>query len=201
MHTTRQDAILDFWFGGEQDDAAVASAQSWLWWSKDAATDAEIRRRFEPAVQAAARGDLDDWVDTPRHRLALVLLCDQFPRNIYRDTPGAFAFDERARRLCRQALAAQEDAQLRPIERVFLYLPLEHSEDPGDQDEAVRLFEALVEAVPVARRAPFEGFLDFARRHRDVIRRFGRFPHRNRILQRPSTEEESEFLKQKGSSF
>lgn len=195
------DTIREFWFGTNTDDVIVAREQSRLWWMKHPETDALIRQRFEPWLAKTVDHELDAWAGTPTGRLALILLTDQFPRNMYRDTPRAFAYDPLALAWCKEGLPHNADAQLRPIERVFFYLPLEHSESLADQDEAVARFEKLVGGLDPERRPAFEGFLDYARRHREVIVRFGRFPHRNRILGRESTPEEIAFLLQPGSSF
>ncbi len=183
------------------DDGAVAEDRSSLWWSKDPYTDAEIRRRFEPLVIAARSGDLDQWRHSGDGRLALILLADQFPRNIYRDTPAAFRFDALGRNLCAEGLATRTDRELRPIERVFFYLPLEHSEDLDDQNRCVALFRELAEEVAADLKATFENFVDFALRHHVIIERFGRFPHRNSILGRQSTQEEIDFLAMPNSGF
>jgi uncharacterized protein (DUF924 family) len=196
-----QESILAFWFGDEPDDATVAAGRAPLWWSGDPGTDAEIRRRFEPLVEAAGAGELDEWRSSIRGRLALVLLTDQFPRSIYRGTPAAFACDAIARSLCLESLADGSDCELRPIERVFLYLPFEHSESLADQDRAVELFRTLAAEVAPGIRPTFEEYLDYALRHRTIIERFGRFPHRNAILARPSTPAEIAFLEEPGSSF
>lgn len=193
--------ILQFWFGDEADDAVAAGKQKALWWAKNPATDALIRNRFEALVLAAEAGTLDAWRATPAGLLALVLLSDQFPRNIFRDTADAFRFDALARKLCLEALDTGVDAQLRPIQRVFLYLPLEHSESLAHQQRSVALFVALAQQVPAEWRALFAGFADYAEKHSVIIERFGRFPHRNAILGRPSTDEELLFLQQPGSSF
>ncbi len=193
--------IRAFWFGDEADDAVVAQQRAALWWRKDARTDEQVRLRFEQTVQAAARRELDAWSSTAPGCLTLILLTDQFPRNMYRDTPQAFAFDALARGWCRQGLRTDMHRLLRPIERVFFYLPLEHAESLEDQEHCVTLFRALVDELDAARKPAFEGFLDYAIRHREVIARFGRFPHRNRILGRTSTPEEMAFLAQPGSSF
>jgi len=195
------ETVLEFWFGADADDAAVAKAQAKLWWSKNVDIDSEIRRRFEDGVRAAAEGRLDDWAAIPRGRLALIILTDQFPRNIYRDTPQAFAYDAKALGWCLDGLAQRSDLQLRPIERVFFYLPLEHSESLAHQERMVRCFEELFAAVALEQKQTFAEYLDFARRHRDIIGRFGRFPHRNKILGRESTPEEIAFLAEPGSSF
>lgn len=194
-------SVLAYWFGTQAGDAAAAQAQRKLWWSKDAAVDADIRERFGALVQAAADGAHHDWALTPHGRLALIVLFDQFPRNIHRDTPQAFAFDARALQLALDGIADGADRQLRPIERVFCYLPLEHAESPAMQERSVALFSALAAEVPDSDQDTFKGFMDYAVRHREVIVRFGRFPHRNRILGRVSTAAEMEFLKQPGSSF
>jgi uncharacterized protein (DUF924 family) len=195
------DRILEYWFGSNPDDAAVAREKADLWWKADPATDQEIRDRFGDLVEAAGRGELSGWAETPRGLLALILLTDQFPRNIFRKTPKAFAFDAAARTFCKHGIVRGFDLQLRPIERVFHYLPLEHSEALEDQDESVRLYAELAQLVPAGQKALFEGYLRFAERHRDIVQRFGRFCHRNAILGRPSRPEEVEFLKQPGSSF
>lgn len=194
-------SILQFWFGNHTDAATVAKAQAPLWWQKDAATDDAVRARFAGITAMAARHELDAWCGTPQGRLALILLTDQFPRNMYRDTPKAFHYDALAQAWCRQGLACGHDLALRPIKRVFFYLPLEHAEALDAQQQAVALFTRLVDGVAPEEKPVFAGYLDFAVRHRDIIARFGRFPHRNQILGRPSTADELAFLQQKGSSF
>lgn len=193
--------ILDFWFGTATSDSATAQSQRKLWFAKDAAVDQGIRDRFEEHLLAAAAGQHDAWAVKPRGRLALILLFDQFPRNMYRDTAQAFAFDDLALKLALEGIAAGADQQLRAIERVFCYLPLEHAESLELQDRCVALFTTLAASVPAGDRKPFAGYVDYAIRHRDIIHRFGRFPHRNRILGRASTTEEKLFLQEPGSSF
>lgn len=195
------ESIVRFWFGSSDDDAVAAKEQGKLWWSKDDKTDAEIRQRFEQTTTSLARGECDQWADSPVGVLAMVLAADQFPRNMYRGTPQSFAFDTLGLRWALHALERGMDNHLRPIQRVFLYLPFEHSEVLADQNRSVILFEQLHKQVSSGQQETFAGFVDFAKRHREVIRRFGRFPHRNRILERESTPEEIEFLKQPGSSF
>jgi uncharacterized protein (DUF924 family) len=195
------DAILQFWFGSDPDDSAVAKDKAALWWSKNRDVDAEMRRRFESLVIRAAAGELSDWQSSPRGWLALILLMDQFPRNIYRDSPRAFAHDQQALAWCVAGIDQGMDLQLRPLERVFFYLPLEHAELLEDQDLSVRKFTELVPLVGVEQKPTFEEYLDYATRHREIIARFGRFPHRNKILGRESTPDESAFLATPGSSF
>jgi len=196
--------ILDFWFGAAADSNTVAARQSALWWSKDSAIDADIKARFATTMEAASNNQLDDWADTPDGMLALILLFDQFPRNSYRNTAQAFAFDELARQCCHLGLALGFDQQLSLLQRVFFYLPLEHSEDPDDQDHAVHLLNTLASTAtkqdPTV-KALFDNFANYGRRHQHIIARFGRFPHRNAILARPSTAEEVAFLQEPGSSF
>lgn len=196
--------VLDFWFGEDWDALPahqVAERQKKLWWSKNPEIDAQCRHRFETLVQQAAANQLDDWTEEARSMLALILLLDQMPRNIYRDTPQAFAFDQLARQCSHLALAMGLDQALPPLARVFLYLPLEHAEDLNDQQYVVQLMGSLAKAASGEDKAAFEGYADYARRHHAVIERFGRFPHRNRILGRASTPEEVQFLTQPGSSF
>lgn len=195
------DLIHDFWFGTHPDDARVAREQGRLWWSKDPAIDQEIRERFGIEVESARSGQLDDWAATPRTALALVLLTDQFPRNIHRHTPMAFQSDPVALAVCQAGLEQGWEQALRPIERVFFCLPLEHAESIDLQQLSVRLAEALCRAVPPEWLPTFQGFRDFAVRHMEIIERFGRFPHRNAILGRASTAEELAFLRQPASSF
>jgi uncharacterized protein (DUF924 family) len=175
--------VLDFWF---------AEGRQPQWFKRSAAFDAEVRRALGPHLEAALGGRYVDWRRSPRGCLALVLLLDQVPRNLYRDTPRAFVNDPAARAVTRHALAERFDEALGDIERVFLYMPLEHSEDLRDQQDCVRLIAVLEAGAE---------YLSYAERHRDVIARFGRFPHRNAILGRDSSEDELEFLKQPNSSF
>jgi uncharacterized protein (DUF924 family) len=193
--------ILAFWFGSSPDDAIAAKEKTSLWWSKNPAIDADIRRRFENLIYRAGAGELHEWQTSPHGRLALILLTDQFPRNIYRDSPDAFAYDSTALSWCLYGIEQGLDLKLRPIERVFFYLPLEHAESLQDQDRSVEKFRELLDGADAARKKVFMEYFDFAVRHREIIARFGRFPHRNKILGRLSTPEELAFLEGPGSSF
>ncbi|MEQ8355103.1 MAG: DUF924 family protein [Kiloniellaceae bacterium] len=175
--------VLGFWF---------AEGRQAQWFEGGAAFDAECRRALLPHLEAQQAGRYAAWRREPRGCLATCLLLDQLPRNIYRATPRAFAHDAAARALTRHALKEGFDRALRDVERVFLYLPLEHSEDLKDQRDCVRLIAGLKDGGE---------FLSYAERHLEVIRRFGRFPHRNAILGRDSTEAELAFLKEPNSSF
>jgi uncharacterized protein (DUF924 family) len=194
--------LLDWWFGDTEAAAsAVAARRQGLWFGYRAEQDDEARQLFGAPCAEALAGGLQEWAGQPQGWLALVLLLDQLPRMIHRGTPQAFSGDVRAQTLVRQGLALGFDARLPVICRVFPYLVLEHAEDLALQDEAVQRFAALREQVSVGQRAPFDGYLDYAERHRQVIRRFGRFPHRNESLGRSSTAEELAFLAQPGSRF
>lgn len=188
--------VLDFWFGDGRE------ARFELWFEKRDETDDLIRERFGEALEKASRGGLDAWADEgPRGRLALVVLLDQFTRNLHRGSSRMFENDEMALALARRALAEGDDEGFSVFQAAFLYLPLEHSEVLADQEESVRRFEALHARAPEAHRKVTASFLDYARRHELPIRRFGRFPHRNALLGRETTPEEAEFLKTPGSSF
>lgn len=182
--TTAND-ILEFWFADGPDSWRKA------WFHRDDAFDAAIRGRFAATLDQAAAGAHGDWAGTPSGRLALLILFDQFPRNLFRGSPRAFATDARARALAREAVAAAEDLSLTPVQRAFVYLPFEHSEAMEDQDRAVALFEGLRDIPAMA--AP-GGSIDYAWRHRAVIGQFGRFPHRNVALGRDSTAAERAWL-------
>lgn len=194
------DSLHDYWFGGAADDEA-GKRQSKLWWGKDPDVDAQLEMRFGNLVAVARAGKLEHWSETARGCLGLILLTDQLPRNIFRGTPQAFGSDPQALAMCRAGLERGYDRLLRPMERVFFYLPLEHAESMAEQDRAVALYTALFQQVPQAVMEQYRGFLTYALRHRKVIERFGRFPHRNAILGRESTPEELAFLQQPGSSF
>jgi uncharacterized protein (DUF924 family) len=193
--------LLDWWFGSGTTAAEVAAARSALWFGKQDSQDVEARERFAGLVEQALAGELTDWADSPQGWLALILLLDQMPRMIFRDSPRAFAGDDLARQLVLAGLDEEREEALTPLQRVFVYLVLEHAEDLFLQDEAVRRFTRLLSVAPPAERALFADFLDYAERHRQVIARFARFPHRNAVLGRPSTPEELAFLEEPGSRF
>ena len=198
---TQPEHVLAFWFGPAASAAETAARQGKLWFGKSEANDRLVTDRFRDTLIAARAGALDHWRTTPRDRLALILVFDQFPHHIHRDQPLAFATDPQALELALTALGEGDDRHLTPIERVFLYLPFEHAESLSMQEHAVALYDALLREANADDRDLFASFLDYARQHRDVVARFGRFPHRNEILGRASTPEEIEFLKQPGSRF
>lgn len=189
--------VLGFWFGN-------TDAVDPRWFRRSDAFDAAIRERFGAAVEAALAGRLNGWAAQPQGALALIVLLDQFTRNIFRGTPAAFAGDTQALALAWELVDSGEHRHLPPLQRWFATMPLEHAEDLGTQRQCVRLFEVLV-ADAAATASPhtdaLAGALDYARRHHDVVARFGRFPHRNAILGRESSADEAAYLQQPGSGF
>ena len=193
--------LLDWWLGAEGSATEVAAARQGLWFGKRDSQDREAEARFGALVERALAGDLKNWLDDPQGWLAQLILLDQLPRMIFRNTPRAFAGDSRARPLLQEGLERGWDRRLTPIQRVFAYLVFEHAEDLPLQDRAVELFADLLNEAAVDERPLFANFLDFAERHQRVIARFGRFPHRNAILGRACTDEEQAFLREPGSRF
>ena len=190
--TTPRD-VLDFWFGAP--DAPHFGASRPEWFVKDDDFDTAIRARFGAAVDLALRGGLEDWPADFAGALALVILLDQFPRNIYRGSAKMFDGDVRARAVASQALELAAITSATPQQRMFLYLPFEHSEERRDQALSVHLFDSMPDSPDK------ENWIDYALKHKAIVDRFGRFPHRNDILGRSSTPEEIEFLKGPDSGF
>jgi uncharacterized protein (DUF924 family) len=188
--------ILNFWFGDLQTEAGSYEKRRKLWFNKNPKFDQEIRTRFLSVYHQAVAGELNHWQSDPLSCLALILLFDQVPRNIFRNTPQAFATDSQALALAKGAIAQGFDQQLYPMQRIFIYLPFEHSEKLEDQLQSVHLAHQLHTTNP-----EFSDILDYAIRHLEVIERFGRFPHRNKILSRVNTPAEAKFLEQPASSF
>jgi len=195
------DSLLRAWFGEDLDTPQAVASRSRVWFGADESFDNLIRQQFSTLPDRALRGDFAAWREAPRSTLALVIALDQLPRNLFRGTSQAFAYDSAALDLSRWALAQELDNQLHPLEAAFVYLPFEHAEDPALQAQCVALFRALVERAPVPLRDQFESFLSYAERHEAVIERFGRFPHRNRVLRRSSTLEELRYLEEGGETF
>lgn len=186
--------VLDFWFGAPGDAHHLQSRPEWF--RKDAAFDALIAQRFGTLIDAALRGELDGWAAQPRHALARIVVLDQFTRNTRRGSAGMFAGDAQALAAARAMVAGGADRTLPGVMRQFVYLPFEHAEDVEAQRESMRLFAQLETDEPA-----LAGLLEWARKHAEIVERFGRFPHRNAALGRASTAEEVEFLKQPGSGF
>ncbi|MGK7873840.1 MAG: DUF924 family protein [Xenococcaceae cyanobacterium] len=185
--------ILDFWFG-KPDETDYGKPRK-AWFVKKSKFDQEVRSRFMQAYHQAARDKLNYWQESPLSCIALIILLDQFPRNMFRDRPQSFATDALALKFAQHAVAQGFDKKLLPVERWFIYFPFEHSENLEHQHQSVKLFSILKDDPNSA------DTIDYAYRHLKVIERFGRFPHRNWILGRDSTPEEIEFLKQPGSKF
>lgn len=190
----RIDAILAFWF----KEAALSTPQidrrMDTWFGEDAVFDAMVQNEFADDVEKASDGKLDHWAHKPEGRLALILLLDQFRRNIHRGTAEAFARDKQALKLCVEGAMKKKDQGLTPIQRVFFYMPLQHAESLKVQEKGVQLFNKLAEAVSPTYRETFATIAQFAELHRDIIAQFGRFPHRNKVLGRDNTPEEDEYL-------
>ena len=199
--------ILFFWFGPRPYTAARVLQHSRIWFGEPDApeltpqTDELIRERYGELALAAEQGRLAAWESSPRRRLALILLLDQFSRSIYRDTPRAFAQDFQALSLTVSGMQLGADATLDPVERLFFYMPLMHAESLDVQEESVAAFRRLLQEAPADLRPTFQSHLDYAVSHRDTIERFGRFPSRNEILGRESTPEEIEWLAHEGRDF
>ena len=186
--------VLDFWFADAPAGPDALGRRNRVWFRGGEAFDGECAEGFGETLAAAARGELGHWKRSPRGRLALVLLLDQFSRNIYRGTPAAFAQDEQALMLCREGLDIGHDRQLAPCERTFFYMPLEHAEDRDVQRLSVHLFERLAEEAPQEWQPLLMANAGHAREHRMIIEEFGRFPHRNGVLERTSTPAEEAYL-------
>lgn len=187
------DLVLKFWF---------EELQPKDWFNGGDAVDALIEKRFGDLIEPAYKGELDRWLKSPKGVLALIIILDQFPRNLFRGTPQAFAYDDRALSLALDGISLGLDETLEPIQRVFYYLPLEHSEDIRVQDRSVERYARLATQVWAEEdRSPFRNYLEYAWRHYSIIKRFGRYPHRNKILGRKSSKQEKAFLKEPGSSF
>ncbi len=196
------DDVLEFWFSALTAEGAVEPDVSARWWKKDPDFDELIRKRFGETHQQAASGTLDEWATTPRGRVALVILLDQFSRNLFRGDARTFAQDPKALALALEGIERGEHERIAPMEAYFLLMPLMHSEDRDAQNRVGGLFESL--AASTEAEGPKKlllGGAHYAKLHRDIVVRFGRFPHRNAVLGRESTPEEVEFLKQPGSSF
>ena len=187
--------MLDFWFGDGLAVGWPSGSRNDLWWGGGAELDQTIKTRFGEWVQQAVAGGLKDWEPDPLNRLALVILLDQFTRNVHRRSAQAFAGDSRSQALVSDALTKGMDQQLPWVGRVFFYMPLMHAEHLALQDECVRRFTQLHADAPEALKADLVGNIEFSKGHRDIIARFGRFPYRNAVLARTSTAAEEEFLK------
>jgi len=190
----RIEAVLSFWFKDHELTAPQIDGRMDIWFGEDPLFDEKVARHFADDVEQASEGNLDHWAVEPRGRLALIILIDQFRRNIYRNSAEAFAKDKAALKLCVEGAMEKKDKGLSPIERVFFYMPLQHAESRKVQKKSVDIFNKLAGAVSPTYRETFETVAQFAELHADIVEQFGRFPHRNRIMERENTPEEEQYL-------
>ena len=193
--------VLDFWFGDSDQNTQTVDSRMERWFSSDAELDADIEAQFGELVERASTGELQHWAEEPEARLALIILLDQFRRNIYRGTPDAFALDGVSLKLCVEGTIAGVHDQLTPEQRIFFFMPLQHAESLKIQDKSVSIYNALAESVTGTLRETFATCAQFAELHRDIIAEFGRFPHRNVILRRENSSAEATYLSADAPSF
>lgn len=196
--------VRRFWFGKLPLQPEGVPARLALWFGtrdEERQTDELVRSRFGALVERAGAGGLAAWADSPRRRLSLILLLDQFPRHVYRGTERAFAMDREALALTLSGMQSAADAALAPVERIFFYMPLQHAELRDAQEESVAAYRRLLDEAPDELRAVFVSSLESAELHRSIVARFGRFPHRNRMLGRPNSAEEEEYFRASGQTF
>ncbi|MFT4712795.1 MAG: hypothetical protein ACJAVI_000200 [Candidatus Azotimanducaceae bacterium] len=191
---TSVDSILSFWIGTAADDPVVAGSKTKLWFMSSPAADHDLQLRFSNLLSEAEQGLLENWQQCPLGGLALVILLDQFSRNIYRGSASAFANDDAALKIAKNIVTSGQHLSLKPIERVFLHMPFEHSESLEIQNQSVSLFKTLTTEATEEWRPQLKAFTDHAIEHREIISKFGRFPHRNKILGRSNTAGENLYL-------
>lgn len=201
MNTETIDTIVAFWLGTSLDSPEAAFARRDWWYDGSATVDDEIRSRFGALVSSACNGSPPDWQATPDGALALILLLDQFTRNIYRGTPDAYLGDAAAFETVNRAIDRQLDRELHPVSRIWLYHPFHHAEQIEAQDRGLALLDDVLQAAPSPWHPYIQRSVKGWTRHRNIVARFGRFPHRNRTLGRESTDEERAFLATNGESF
>jgi uncharacterized protein (DUF924 family) len=201
MTTEIVQSILQFWFGGSASARQCSNLKSSLWWSKDEDIDRDITERFAAVTDELLQGKFSEWLNTPEGVLASIICLDQFPRNMYRGNARCYSYDYMALQHANSLVTRDLDQELDPIQRVFAYLPFQHSEKLDNQARSLALYSALVASVSAEDRDLFEGNYRSAVKHHEIVREYGRFPHRNSILGRRSTPRELEFLEKPGSSF
>lgn len=197
----RIDAILSFWFRETALSAPQIDGRMDVWFGEDPLFDRQIRDEFLGDVEMASKGELDHWTEKPEGLLALILLLDQFRRNIYRGTAEAYACDRKALKICVEGAMDKGDKGLSAIQRVFFYMPLQHAESRKVQAKSVSIYRRLADAVSATYEETFETIYQFAELHHDIVEQFGRFPHRNKTLNRKNTPEEEEYLAGEAPSF
>jgi uncharacterized protein (DUF924 family) len=197
----RIETVLSFWFEEKELSAPRIDGRMDVWFGEDPMFDHEIEKEFSDEIERASEGKLDHWAKEPRGRLALILLLDQFRRNVFRSTAEAFSMDKAALKLCVEGAMEKKDRGLLPIERAFFYMPLQHAESRKIQQKSCEIYNKLADAVSPTYKETFSTIAQFAELHRDIIERFGRFPHRNVLLKRRNTPDEDEFLAGDAPSF
>ena len=201
LDQARIDSVLDFWFEEKELTAPQIDGRMDVWFGEDISFDEQVRSKFMADVEQASDGKLEHWAHTPHGRLALIIVLDQFRRNIYRGSAEAYAEDKRALKLCVEGAMEKKDKGLTAIQRVFFYMPLQHAESRKVQEKSMAIFNRLAEAVSPTYEETFMTIAQFAELHRDIVHQFGRFPHRNAVLNRPNTPEEQEYLAGDAPSF
>lgn len=201
MSAAEYEDVLDFWFDGCEQDAPHIDARMDRWFGSDRGLDREIAVRFGELVNRACTGELDHWAGEPRGRLALIILIDQFRRNIHRGTAEAYSNDGKALKFCVDGIVNRAYKTLRPEEQIFFFMPLQHAESSKLQDKSVSIYQALANKVSETQRETFLTTAQFAELHRDIVAEFGRFPHRNKVLGRENTEAEEAYLAGEAISF
>ena len=190
----RIEVILSFWFKEQELTAPQIDRRMDIWFGEDSVFDHEIEKEFADDVDRASEGKLDHWAADPLGRLALIILIDQFRRNIYRNTVKAFSKDKLALKLCVEGAMEKKDKSLTPVQRIFFYMPLQHAESAKVQAKGLELYNRLAESVSPTYQETILTVAQFAELHKDIIDQFGRFPHRNKLLGRANTPEEDEYL-------
>jgi len=193
--------ILDFWFSDSELDSPQLDSRMERWFGASDELDEQIRQNFSELIELATTDQLDDWAETPQGRLALIILLDQFRRNIYRGSAEAFALDKKALKIAIEGTMAGDHKQLDSVERMFFFMPLQHSESLKIQEKSVSIFNALAESVSGTLHETFLASAQFAELHRDIVAEFGRFPHRNEVLGRANTSAEATYLSGDSPSF
>jgi len=190
----RIEEILSFWFREQELSAPQIDRRMDIWFGEDPVFDHDIEKEFSDDVEKASEGKLDHWADDPHGRLALIILIDQFRRNLYRGSAKAFSHDKLALKLCVEGAMERKDKGLTPVQRVFFYMPLQHAESRKVQAKSVELYDRIAESVSPTLQETFLTVAQFAELHKDIVEQFGRFPHRNGLLGRENTAEEDEYL-------
>jgi len=197
----RIEAVLSFWFEEQALSAPQIDRRMEIWFGSDPVFDMELDKEFSNDVELASTGKLNHWAESPRGRLALIIMIDQFRRNIYRNTAMAFSKDKLALKYCVEGAMKKHEQDLAPIEKVFFYMPLQHAESRKVQAKSVQIYDRIAASVSPTYHETFETVLQFAELHKDIIEQFGRFPHRNTLLNRENTSEEDQYLAGDSPSF